>query len=202
MNSVAAALFVVSAFALLGSPGPGIAALLGLGRLLGFVGTLRFFAGLQIGLAIAAAMSASGLLSILSAVPGLAQLLTGAACVYLGWLAWSIATSPVGNTANANAMSSSFTSGLLLGISNPKAYLAFVTLFASQTIVPDSASSDATLKWVLTVAVIMAVDLIWLYIGVRLGRLALSAEGERKTNVGLGFAIIAVALNSLRGLAA
>jgi hypothetical protein len=195
MNSAAAALFVVSAFALLGSPGPGIAALLGLGRLLGFVGTLRFFAGLQIGLAIAAAMSASGLLSILSALPGLAQLLTGAACVYP--MARLVATSPVGNAANANACRPRSRWTAAVSTQGLPCIRHAVRLSNDRT---DSGSADATLKWV-TVAVIIAVDLIC-HIGVRLGRLALSAEGERKTNVGLGFAIVAVALNSLRGLAA
>jgi threonine/homoserine/homoserine lactone efflux protein len=191
-------LFVLSAFALLGSPGPGIAALLAIGRLRGFRGGLRFFGGLQVGLAIAAALSACGLFSVIGALPGLTQLLMLGACVYLGWLAWAIATSPVGDAGSPDAMASTFVAGLFLGISNPKAYLAFVTLFASQTLISESSHADAVLKWTLTVAVIIVVDLVWLYTGGRLGQLSLSPRAERSTNVTLGLVILVVALSSLR----
>jgi threonine/homoserine/homoserine lactone efflux protein len=200
MSSIAAGLFVLSAFALLGSPGPGIAALVVIGRLRGFVGGLRFLAGLQIGLALVAAFCASGILSIVYALPGMVRLLAVGACIYLGWLAWSIAASPVGNAAKSKGAVPTFAAGLLLGLSNPKAYLAFFTLFASQTIVSNSTRADAALKWALTVAVIITVDLAWLYAGARLGRMSLSPRVERTTNAVLGLAILAVALSSLRGL--
>jgi threonine/homoserine/homoserine lactone efflux protein len=202
LSSLAAELFLLSAFALLGSPGPGIAALLVIGRLRGFAGGLRFFAGLQVGLALAAAISSSGLLSITGSLPGVTQLLTLAASIYLGILAWSIATSPVGDAISTENVASTFSAGLLLGISNPKAYLAFITLFASQTLIVSSGRADAMLKWMLTVAVIFVVDIAWLYVGERLGRVSLSARSERITNVVLGAVILVVALSSLRALVA
>ena len=48
------AAFLLSAVALLGSPGPGIAALVAVGRADGLQGGLRFYGGMQIGLAAAA----------------------------------------------------------------------------------------------------------------------------------------------------
>jgi threonine/homoserine/homoserine lactone efflux protein len=200
MNLIATTLFLLSAFALLGTPGPGIAALLVIGKLHGFVGSLRFFVGLQAGLAIAAVLCASGLLSVLSAVPTLTWVLTLAAVIYLGWLAWSIAMSPVPAAAATGEAVTTFTAGLLLGISNPKAYLAFTTLFASQTLISGSHAADAAFKWLLTIAVILIVDVAWLYAGARLGRVSLSPRIERYINVALGLTILAVALLSTRAL--
>lgn len=55
VDLVSAGFFVMAALALLCSPGPAIAALLAIGRLHGMVTGLRFYLGLQIGLAVAAA---------------------------------------------------------------------------------------------------------------------------------------------------
>jgi threonine/homoserine/homoserine lactone efflux protein len=188
MNSVATGLFLVSAFALLGTPGPGIAALLAVGKVHGIEGSLRFFAGLQVGLAIVAGACASGLLSVLSSLPLLTGVLTWAAIVYLGRLAWSIAMSPVGARAAQTApVATTFTSGFLLGISNPKAYLAFVTLFHS---------ADAASKWGLTIATILIVDVAWLYAGACLGRISVSPPVERRVNMALGLTILLVAVYS------
>ena len=68
MYGVADWFFLASATALLGSPGPGIAALLAVGRVEGW-GGLRFYTGLQLGLAIAFGATAVGLLSLLETVP-------------------------------------------------------------------------------------------------------------------------------------
>ena len=59
---------MASAIALLGSPGPGIAALLAVGRVEGW-GAWRFYAGLQLGLAMAFGATALGLLTLVEAVP-------------------------------------------------------------------------------------------------------------------------------------
>ncbi|MEM9477426.1 MAG: hypothetical protein AAGA71_19210 [Pseudomonadota bacterium] len=65
--------FLVAATALLGSPGPAIAALLAVGRIDGWSGGIRFYLGLQLGLGTAALITALGLFTLLSAVPGLLQ---------------------------------------------------------------------------------------------------------------------------------
>lgn len=70
MDVAETARFLVAAIALLGSPGPAIAALLAVGRAEGWAGGLRFFAGLQIGLASAAAISVVGLFVVISTFSG------------------------------------------------------------------------------------------------------------------------------------
>jgi len=194
MDLPASFLFVLTAIALLGSPGPAIAALLAIGRRSGFVGSLPFFGGLQAGLAIAAALSVAGLATALTAVPAIALALSIAATAYLVWLAGKIASAPVGRAVDADPDRTTVLSGFFLGVSNPKAYLAFAAMMGSTTLAGARGSlTDGGLKWVLTMSVILVVDLAWLWVGATLGRLNLTPRGERIMNVAMGLAILAAA---------
>lgn len=190
-----AMLFVLAATALLGSPGPGIAALIVAGRTLGLAGGLRLYVGMQLGLALAAGLSAAGLVSLLAAVPALHMVLTAVSTVYLAWLAWSVATAPVGDGAIGAESSArlTFMGGFVLGAANPKAYLAFVSLFGSFAVAQAGTRADAMIKWGLCVLVMIVVDLAWLALGVLLGRIQLGAKGERAMNIAMGGVILAAA---------
>lgn len=190
-----AVLFIVAAVALLGSPGPGIAALVVVGRTRGWRGGLTFFTGMQIGLALAAGLSAAGLVSILLALPFARTILAIASIGYLLWLAWSIATAPVGDgtIGGASQAKPSFGGGFLIGFANPKAYLSFLSLYASFTILKGNPPGDAALKWLLCIVVMIVVDLIWLGLGVALGRIRLGHRKERAMNVAMGGALLAAA---------
>jgi threonine/homoserine/homoserine lactone efflux protein len=197
MDHVALGLFLVSALALLGSPGPGIAALLVVGRAEGWHGGLRYYVGLQVGLALAAGVSAIGLLAVLEAFPSALRAMTVTATGYLVYLAWRIATAPTGAAGGGRRIASSPLAGLLLGISNPKAYVAFASLLASQSIVQVGPVSDLLLKWTLCVAVILVVDLAWLLVGVALHEATLSPRTERALNLILGAMILGAAALAL-----
>src|ERR1700742_2720583 len=99
MDTVALGVFLTAAVGLLGSPGPAIAALIAVGRSRGFVGGLPYFAGLQFGLATAAGITAAGWFSLLAAFPSALRVMTIAATAYLIYLAWKIASAPVGAAA-------------------------------------------------------------------------------------------------------
>lgn len=194
MDTVATSLFLAAAIGLLGSPGPAIAALLAVGRARGFAGGLRYFLGLQLGLAMAAGITTAGLFSLLAAFPSALRVMTILATVYLIYLAWKIASSPVGETAKPrNGAHASPAMGFLLGVTNPKAYLAFASLLASYTLIKDSAQHDAFAKWVLLIAVMIVVDIIWLYVGAILHGLVLSPTRERALNVALGLTVLIAA---------
>jgi threonine/homoserine/homoserine lactone efflux protein len=193
MNFLASGPFLMSATALLGSPGPAIAALLVVGRVEGLSRGLRYYAGLQIGLAVASATCAAGLLSLLRAIPSAIQMMTILSTVYLLYLAYKIATSPVGSAPRSERIASSTRAGILLGLTNPKAYVAFATLFASQTIVSTSQAADMALKWVLCVLVMIIVDIAWLFVGVALNQAAPRPVTERILNVSLGAMILGAA---------
>ncbi|MBV9559008.1 MAG: hypothetical protein JOY90_00875 [Bradyrhizobium sp.] len=80
-----------------------------------------------------------------------------------------------------------------MGLTNPKAYLAFASLFASYTLIKGSAPQDSFAKWLLLVAVMVVVDIVWLTIGGLLRGLALSPNGERALNVALGSMVLIAA---------
>jgi len=194
MDTVALGIFLTAAVGLLGSPGPGIAALIAVGRAHGLVGGLPYFLGLQLGLAIAAGMTAAGLFSLLAAFPAALRVMSIAATVYLIYLACKIASSPVGETARASdGAHASPAAGFLLGVTNPKAYLAFASLLASYTLIKASAQQDSFTKWLLLVAVMLVVDIVWLYVGVLLRGLILSPNSERVLNVTLGLTVLIAA---------
>jgi threonine/homoserine/homoserine lactone efflux protein len=193
VDTVATGLFLTAAVGLLGSPGPAIAALLAVGRARGFAGGLRYFLGLQLGLAMAAGITAAGLFSLLAAFPAALRVMTIAATVYLIYLAWKIASSPVGEAKAYNGAHASPAMGFLLGMTNPKAYLAFASLLASYTLIKDSAQHDAFTKWLLLVLVMIVVDIIWLYVGAVLRALAMSPTSERMLNIALGLTVLIAA---------
>jgi threonine/homoserine/homoserine lactone efflux protein len=196
MHSAANWLFIASAVALLGSPGPGIAALLAVGRAEGWA-SLRFYAGLQVGLAVAFGATAVGLLSLLEAVPFALRILTLVSAGYLIYLACHIAAAPVGPTPQSAQARSSLTSGFVLGIANPKAYAAFASLLASQTLIERDRPDDALLKWFLCVTVAIVVDLAWLFVGVKLRRAGLRPLTERILNCTLAATIVLAAILTL-----
>jgi threonine/homoserine/homoserine lactone efflux protein len=194
MDTATLGIFLTAAVGLLGSPGPAIAALVAVGRARGLVGGLPYFLGLQFGLATAAGITAAGLFSLLAAFPSALRLMTIAAAVYLIFLACKIASSPVGKTARASSGAhASPAAGFLLGVTNPKAYLAFASLLASYTLIKGSAQQDSFTKWSLLVAVMIVVDIVWLYVGVFLRGLILSPNSERVLNVTLGLTVLIAA---------
>ncbi|MEZ0471495.1 LysE family translocator [Luteimonas salinilitoris] len=197
LDVLACGAFVLAATALLGSPGPGIAALVAVGRARGFLGGLRYYAGLQVGLALAAGIAAAGIASVLQALPAAMAAMTINATMYLVYLACRIATSPVGSARKEGVPSTSAMAGLLLGVVNPKAFVAFASLFASQAIVRSSPREDIMVKWTLCVIVMIVVDFAWLLAGVALHRSTLRPEVERALNLFLAAAIVAAAVLAL-----
>jgi len=194
MDTAALGIFLTAAVGLLGSPGPAIAALIAVGRARGLVGGLPYFFGLQLGLATAAGITAAGLFTLLAAFPSALRVMMIAATIYLIYLAYKIASSPVGETAQvSNGAHSSPAAGFFLGVTNPKAYLAFASLLASYTLIKGSAQQDSFTKWFLLVMVMIVVDIVWLYVGVFLRGLILSPNSERVLNVTLGLTVLIAA---------
>ncbi|MFI4966152.1 MAG: LysE family translocator [Caulobacterales bacterium] len=191
-------LFVGAATVLLGSPGPGIGALIAVGRQGGFTAGQRFFWGLQAGLALAAGLTAVGLFSLVSAIPLAHLVLTAIATAYLLWLAFKIATADVGKgLGGASPQAATVRGGFLLGASNPKSYMAFASLFGAYPVLVQGARADLSLKWLCCVLVMVVVDMLWLWAGAALGRIDLNPRRERLMNVAMAAIIVATALLSL-----
>ena len=185
--------FVLASAVLLGSPGPGITALIVAGRTLGARRAMPFFLAMQAGLVLAAIVSATGLATMIDAVPGLHLAMTLAAQGYLVWLAWSIATSPVNGTSESDSRGRglSLLGGFTLGAANPKVYLAFASLFGSFALVePPHGWLDSVIKGLVCITVATAVDLAWVRAGAVLGRFQLTPAAERTMNLAMAAAIL------------
>jgi threonine/homoserine/homoserine lactone efflux protein len=185
-------MFVVAAAGLLGSPGPGIAALMAIGRREGFKRGIGFYGGLQIGLALAAGLSAVGLLSILTALPVVTTALKVIATVYLLLLGYQIAISPsTGMTSPVRTVASTPVAGFIFGMANPKAYLAFASLLAFPAIIDKAGSRiDLAVKWGLCVLIMIVVDAVWLWFGAVTRVWNLNHRRERLVNVAMGLVVV------------
>ena len=190
MDIVAAFLFVVSAIGLLGSPGPSIACLLAVGRAETVLVGLRYLTGMLIGLATAAAVCAAGIVSSREALPSLFKVLGIVAGIYLVYLAYKIATAPVGAVRTKRRLPSTFWHGMIVGLSNPKAYVVFISLFASHILFQNNEFTDNLIKWLLTVAVMIVVDTAWLFVGVYLKKANFNEQFERIMNYTLGAMVL------------
>lgn len=199
MISWKVALFVAEAAALLGSPGPGIAALVSVGRRSGIRRSLRYFTAMQVGLALAVILSAAGLMAVALSSPTVIAVLAVVCGAYLLFLAVQIAAAPVGVGPDPEGAPPGLLGGFLLGVANPKAWLAFIALMASNALV-SSRAGDLMLKAALCIVVMIVVDLLWLWFGASTLRLGLGRRSERALNLAMGATIIVAAVLSLGSL--
>ena len=86
--------FLLAGVALAGSPGPATLSLAAAGAAFGARRVVGYLAGIVVGMVGVMAITASGLVGLLLAVPGATPVVTVAAAVYFVWLAWRIATAP------------------------------------------------------------------------------------------------------------
>ena len=87
--------------------------------------------------------------------------------------------------------------GFLLAIANPKAFAAIGAVFASFTLLPAEPVLDATVKTAVLVAVVVLVNIVWLFLGAGLSRLLRNPKSGRAINI-----LFAVLLVLSVGLAA
>lgn len=190
--------FVISTAVLLGSPGPGIIALLAVGRAVGFRRGIRFLAGIQTGLLAAAVLSGTGISWLLEAMPGLLWIMKIGASGYLLYLAWQIATAPpVVMQAGATDRPHKFVTGFALAAINPKVYLGLTSLFTAHPALHHQMFGDIALKVAIVMIVMTLVDAAWLWVGAVVGLIKVSDAAQRSTNIVLGGILAMVAVSEL-----
>ena len=112
------------------------------------------------------------------------------AAAYMVYLAYRIATAPrIDQNAAKNIPG--FAGGFLLGITNPKGYAVFATLFSGFVVVPDDVAGDAIFKGVVLFAFLTVIDFSWLIAGNALRHLFHDPTISRRINI--GFAILLLA---------
>src|SRR4051812_27879644 len=136
---------LLAAAALMGSPGPATISLTAAGSTYGVRRSLRYLAGIIGGTWVVLAAGAAGITAPLLAVAGLRPLLLVLSAGYVLWLAYHVATAPPLAAQRASADAPTLGGGLLLGVANPKAWVAIAAVFASARLA-SSAVLDAAGK--------------------------------------------------------
>jgi len=149
---------------LLGSPGPAPLALAATSATFGVRNSIPFLLGILSGLIVVIIAASTGFAVILSAAPQLKFALQVMGAIYIGYVAWKIATAPI-NTAEADIKCPSLVDGFMLNLLNPKAYATFLALF-SQFLLPfESAVASYIITGGAAFIVAIVVDTGWVLLG-------------------------------------
>lgn len=181
----------LAAFPLMGSPGPATLSIAGVGTAYGFRAGVPYLFGIIGGTTVVLLLIATGVTALILASPILVTGLTILAAIYIVYLAVRIATAPIGVQATGTDTVPRFWPGLVLAAANPKAFAAIGAVFASQTLIQQSATQDAAAKVIALVFVIVCVNTIWLALGAVLSRSLSHPKLGRIANIIFALMLIA-----------
>jgi threonine/homoserine/homoserine lactone efflux protein len=180
---------LVTALAIMGSPGPATISLTAAGSAYGVRRSLGYLTGIVAGTVVVLVAVATGITAALLAVPVLRSVLVVLSVAYILWLAYHIATASPPSDRPADA-APSLAGGILLGVANPKAWVAIAAVFASarlaSTTTADTAAKVAVLS--LVVVLIMAA---WLLAGACFASTLRDPFRARVVNLTLAAALVA-----------
>ncbi len=180
--------FLITACALLASPGPATMALAASGAAFGLKRSLKFFAGIITGLTIAIISVASGVLLLIQKIPFIATGLGLISAAYIVLLAWAIArTPPISSATTVSAPQ--WNAGFIIGVTNVKAYAVFAALLGGFPLdLPQP--WDLLFKVGSCLGICITFDFIWLFSGNNLRRFFIRPGWNRTLNI--SFAVLMV----------
>ena len=173
----------LAAFPLMGSPGPATLSLAGLGTTFGFRPSLRYLFGIIAGTTAVLLMIATGVTALILAQPVLLGTLTIGAGAYILYLAWKIATAPLGPIATGADHPPAFLPGFSLAVANPKAFAAIGAVYSGHTLVADNLAVDAVSKLAALAIVIAIISTAWLAFGATFSRFLTNPVIGRTANI-------------------
>jgi threonine/homoserine/homoserine lactone efflux protein len=192
----AAGTLIFGAFAVMGSPGPSTISLVGASVAYGVRRSTAYCIGLIAGTIVVLVAVATGITAVLLAVPALHWALIVTATAYILWLAYHIATAPPLNDQARTERRPRLLDGLILGVINPKAWIAISTVFASARLA-DTAVADAALKIALLAAVVVGIHAIWLFAGRLMMPAMRRPRLSRAVNIALAALLVAASVLAL-----
>jgi len=180
---------VLISLAIMGSPGPATISLLAASSVHGVRRSFPYLFGIIVGTTLVLVAVATGITGVLLALPTIGSVLIWISAAYILWLAFHIATAPPlsRNTGASNAFS--LMGGALLGIANPKAWVAIAAVFASAHLA-DSPTTDATAKIVVLTVMIMVICATWLVAGRSIAPLLRDPRRARLVNAALAVGLV------------
>lgn len=155
---------VLTTALLLGSPGPAPLALAGVGASFGFKGGMRFLSGILAGLLVVIFAVATGLGTLFTTYPLTKSICQFVGVAYLLYVAYKIASAQ-GSIAEREGAAPSFKDGFILNLINPKAYAAFLAIFANNLLILGDPLLSVIMTGVVCFAVAVIVDGLWMAIG-------------------------------------
>jgi threonine/homoserine/homoserine lactone efflux protein len=183
--------FILAGFALAGSPGPNTLSLAATGAAFGTRRSLWYLTGLVVGMVAVMAITATGVMGVVLALPGARTVISVIAASYFAYLAYQIATAPTLTEDAGKGRPPSFAAGLILSLVNPKAYAAMAALFSGFALIGENILLDSLTKAVVLVAILLAVNTAWLLTGSTLTQLFRHPGTNRAIN--MVFAVLLIA---------
>jgi threonine/homoserine/homoserine lactone efflux protein len=180
---------LVTSLAIMGSPGPATISLTAAGSAFGVRRSLGYLIGIVAGSTIVLLAVATGITAALLAVPALHAVLIVVSAAYILWLAYHVATAPPLAARTAAADAPSLAGGTLLGIANPKAWVAIAAVFASARLA-EPAATDAAAKIAVLTLMIVLINAAWLVAGASLAPVLRDARRARIVNAALAAALV------------
>jgi threonine/homoserine/homoserine lactone efflux protein len=183
--------FIAAGLALAGSPGPATLSLAATGAAFGARRGIGYMTGINLGMIAVMAITASGVVSLLLALPGATPIVIGLSSAYFAYLAFRIATAPPLIEGEERGRQPSFGAGIFLSLVNPKGYAAMAALFSSFALIEDHLELDIAAKIGVLAIVIAAVNIAWLFMGAALTKVFRDQRSNRIINV--AFAVLLIA---------
>jgi len=175
--------FILAGLALAGSPGPATLSLAATGAAFGARRGLGYMIGINLGMVGVMAITASGVVGLLLALPGATPVVIGLSSAYFACLAWRIATAPPLVESGEQRRQPSFLAGIGLSLVNPKGYAAMAALFSSFVLIERRLELDVAAKIAVLAVIIAAVNIAWLLMGSALTRHFKDPRSNRIINV-------------------
>jgi threonine/homoserine/homoserine lactone efflux protein len=173
----------------MGSPGPATISLTATGSANGARPSIPYLGGIIAGTTLVLLAVGTGITTALLAVPALETLLIAVSAAYVLWLAYQIATAPPLAERGAASTKPTLVGGVLLGVANPKAWVAIAAVFASAEL-SDSATVDGVAKIVVLTIMIVVINTGWLLAGASFAPMLSEPRRARVFNVVMAVALV------------
>jgi threonine/homoserine/homoserine lactone efflux protein len=183
---------LLMSLAVMGSPGPATISLVAVGSVFGVRHSLKYLIGVIVGTTVVLVAVASGITAALLALPAIGSVVLGISAAYILWLAYHVATAAPLSAQTAAVDAPSFAGGALLGVTNPKGWVAIAAAFTSAHLADDAATDAAAKIAVLTVMLIVTLA-TWLVAGRSLAPVLREPRRARLVNAALAVGLVGAA---------
>ena len=180
---------VLISLAIMGSPGPATISLIAAGSVRGVRRSFPYLFGIIVGTTLVLVAVATGITAALLAVPAIGSVLIWISVAYVLWLAYQIATAPPLSKLTGASNAFSFMGGAILGIANPKAWVAIAAVFATVHLA-DAPTNDAAAKIVVLTVMIIVICATWLVAGRSIAPLLRDPRRARLVNAALAVGLV------------